>query len=676
MPHSIWSAFIPSSSASTSPSNSPRKDHSKRRLTRQRKLRYVTEDGLGLCPQSMPASPDDGSESRTPPRWFKSAVPLPLPLPELTSLPRNSNTNDNSSPTKDGPSIGECDPPSPPVSSETSQCHLSLKRFAATHSTVEKSTRDFDRGSCKSPMYSGRGFSKQLSVEEVQYDFRLNAPARSAPSSGLSSPVLSPQRFRVMDPFHSPSNASSSFKASHSDRITSSLQLSPTRVSRSLEHSPLQSPRSNNHPLNTGKHNTVLLQSHNKSLPEVGLDGNNTNVHPLPRPPGSSRPSQSPSVGQQMDKSYVTSSVKGQWKKGRLIGRGTYGSVYIATNSETGALCAMKEVDLVLDDPKGVECVRQLEQEIKVLQQLKHPNIVEYYGSEIIEDHFCIYLEYVHPGSINKYIHEHCRAMTESVVRHFTRHIVSGLAYLHSKKTVHRDIKGANLLVDAHGVVKLADFGLAKHLSGHAIDLSLKGSPYWMAPEVLQAVMRKDANPEHAFGVDIWSLGCTVIEMLTGKPPWSEFSGVQAMFNVLNRSPPIPGNLSSESKDFLECCFRRQPGDRPTAAMLLDHPFLRNSHEQNLATCQQVFCGMKLSENGKPQSQRYWTKQNKELMPIPSSMLMRKGELPYNSECLQSYPQVSDSGHSCRHSPRSTLEVLPTVTSPESNLTSHDMKPL
>lgn len=177
------------------------------------------------------------------------------------------------------------------------------------------------------PTYRSRGIPKQLNIEGVQCNFRLNGPARSAPTSGLSSPVLSPQRFKAMDLFHSPSDAS------HSDRITSSLQLSPTRVSRSLEHSPLQSPRSNNHPLNTGKHNTFVLQSHNKSLPEAGLDGNNTNVHRLPRPPGSSRPSQSPSVCQQMDKPYVTSSpVKGQWNKGKLIGRGTYGSVYIATN--------------------------------------------------------------------------------------------------------------------------------------------------------------------------------------------------------------------------------------------------------------------------------------------------------------------------------------------------------
>ncbi|MQL90593.1 hypothetical protein Taro_023185 [Colocasia esculenta] len=166
-----------------------------------------------------------------------------------------------------------------------------------------------------------------------------------------------------------------------------------------------------------------------------------------------------------------------------------------------------------------------LVKEINVLSQLKHPNIVQYYGSEIIDDCFYIYLEYIFPGSINKYVREHCGAITESIVRNFTRHILKGLAYLHSKKTMHRDIKGANLLVDSSGVVKLADFGMAKHLSGAKAVLSLKGTPYWMAPEVVQAMMCKDAG--YDLSVDIWSLGCTTIEMFTGKHPWDGYEGIE-----------------------------------------------------------------------------------------------------------------------------------------------------
>nr|CAB3498088.1 unnamed protein product [Digitaria exilis] len=206
----------------------------------------------------------------------------------------------------------------------------------------------------------------------------------------------------------------------------------------------------------------------------------------------------------------------------------------------TGALCAMKEVNIIPDDAKSIESLKQLEQEIKFLSQFKHENIVQYYGSETIDERFYIYLEYVHPGSI------------------------------------HKDIKGANLLVDINGVVKLADFGMAKHLSTAAPNLSLKGTPYWMAPEVVRATLDKSAGYDLA--VDIWSLGCTIIEMFTGKPPWSGLEGPAAMFKVLRTDPPIPDTLSPEGKDFLRCCFKRNPAERPTASKLLEHSFIQNSN--------------------------------------------------------------------------------------------------
>lgn len=130
-------------------------------------------------------------------------------------------------------------------------------------------------------------------------------------------------------------------------------------------------------------------------------------------------------------------SVAGQWQKGKLLGSGTFGCVYEATNRHTGALCAMKEVNIIPDDAKSAESLKQLEQEVKFLSQFKHENIVQYYGSDIIEDRFYIYLEYVHPGSINKYVKQHYGAMTESVIRNFTRHILRGLAFLHGQKIMH-----------------------------------------------------------------------------------------------------------------------------------------------------------------------------------------------------------------------------------------------
>nr|GMD98168.1 mitogen-activated protein kinase kinase kinase YODA [Ipomoea batatas] len=260
-----------------------------------------------------------------------------------------------------------------------------------------------------------------------------------------------------------------------------------------------------------------------------------------------------------------------RWKKGRLLGRGTFGHVYLGFNSESGEMCAMKEVTLFSDDAKSRESAQQLGQEIAVLSRLRHPNIVRYYGSEMVDDKLYIYLEYVSGGSIYKILQEYGH-LGEVAIRSYTQQILSGLAYLHGKSTVHRDIKGANILVDPNGRVKLADFGMAKHITGQSSPLSFKGSPYWMAPEVI-----KNANGCNR-AVDIWSLGCTVLEMATTKPPWSQYEGVAAMFKIGNSKelPAIPDHLSDEGKNFVRQCLQRNPHHRPTAAQLLDHPFVRN----------------------------------------------------------------------------------------------------
>ncbi|XP_073123336.1 mitogen-activated protein kinase kinase kinase 5-like isoform X2 [Henckelia pumila] len=599
---SLWSAFSSStsSSSSSSPSNPSLKskskssndifmnsrscDQSKKKLSRQSKLRYLTDDEVRLGRSSLdgsrswPVSPDSVSVPQTcGGHWSNSAVPQPLPLP-LPGVTFPSKQNDS--------------------------LHGSSAARNNLHRNLGKTTDDIAVRSYVYPTYrrSRRGLPQHLNVDTAQKDVQIHFPARSAPSSGYSSPILSPQRYKTVDLFNP------------SFHVTSALELEAStsdRISATPDHSPF---RSSSEAENLRSRESILIHSHN-----------NANVHPLPRPPAISRPS--PSTRHSMNKSDSLSG-KGPWQRGRLIGRGTYGSVYVATHCETGATCAVKEVEIVPDDPKCAECVKQLEQEIKFLKELKHPNIVQYFGSETIDDRLCIYLEYVHPGSINKYVREHCGAMTECIVRNFTRHILSGLAYLHGTKTIHRDIKGANLLVDASGVVKLADFGLAKHLTGHHIELSLKGTPHWMAPEVLQAVMRKDAHPELAYGVDIWSIGCTVIEMLTGKPPWSEHNGVQAMFNVLNRAPPIPETLSAEGKDFLQWCFQRKPEDRPSAVKLLEHPFLRSSQDQNHAGgFPQELSRMRVPEIQSPSG---WTRRNKDVVQPSSTPMIQQGKLPLN----------------------------------------------
>ncbi|KAE8689194.1 Mitogen-activated protein kinase kinase kinase YODA [Hibiscus syriacus] len=303
--------------------------------------------------------------------------------------------------------------------------------------------------------------------------------------------------------------------------------------------------------------------------------------HKLPLPPGSpTSPSASlPSISTRAcgvsENSHCTLS---KWRKGRLLGKGTFGHVYLGFNSESGQMCAIKEVRLVSDDRTSKESLKKLNQEINLLSQLSHPNIVRYYGSEPGEEALSVYLEYVSGGSIHKLLQEY-GAFKEPVIQNYTKQILSGLAYLHGRNTVHRDIKGANILVDPNGEIKLADFGMAKHITACGAMLSFKGSPYWMAPEV---VMNTNG---YNLAVDIWSLGCTILEMATSKPPWNQYEGVAAIFKIGNSKdmPEIPDHLSSEAKSFIRLCLQREPSTRPTALQLLDHPFIHDQATTRVA---------------------------------------------------------------------------------------------
>uniref|UniRef100_A0ACD6A211 Uncharacterized protein n=1 Tax=Avena sativa TaxID=4498 RepID=A0ACD6A211_AVESA len=280
-------------------------------------------------------------------------------------------------------------------------------------------------------------------------------------------------------------------------------------------------------------------------------------AHPLPLPPGTPCSS--------------SRSLHSQWKKGKLLGSGTFGQVYLGFNSEGGQMCAIKEVKVIADDSNSKECLRQLNQEMLLLNQLSHPNIVQYYGSELSTETLSVYLEFVSGGSIHKLLQEY-GPFGEAVLRNYSAQILSGLAYLHGRKTVHRDIKGANILVDPNGDIKLADFGMAKHISAYTSIKSFKGSPYWMAPEVIM-----NTNG-YSLSVDIWSLGCTILEMATARPPWSQYEGVAAIFKIGNSKdiPDIPDHLSSEAKSFLKLCLQRDPAARPTATQLLEHPWVKD----------------------------------------------------------------------------------------------------
>ncbi|KAJ0773357.1 putative mitogen-activated protein kinase kinase kinase STE-STE11 family [Helianthus annuus] len=240
----------------------------------------------------------------------------------------------------------------------------------------------------------------------------------------------------------------------------------------------------------------------------------------------------------------VRCSIK-NWQKGDFLGSGSFGTVYEGFN-EYGFFFAVKEVSLLDQGSQGKQSILQLEQviyellsssrvEIFLLSQFQHDNIVRYLGTDKDDGKLYIFLELVPKGSLANLYQKY--RLRDSQVSTYTRQILSGLSYLHDRNVVHRDIKCANILVDVSGSVKLADFGLAKATKLNDIK-SCKGTPYWMAPEVVNNKKNKGYGP----AADIWSLGCTVLEMLTGRVPYSHLEGVRIMFSCFNSALSFQNN--------------------------------------------------------------------------------------------------------------------------------------
>ncbi|KAK2465312.1 hypothetical protein APHAL10511_002666 [Amanita phalloides] len=275
------------------------------------------------------------------------------------------------------------------------------------------------------------------------------------------------------------------------------------------------------------------------------------------RPSTASKPSNSKSLN--------------DYQLGDCLGKGAFGQVYRALNWATGETVAVKEIQLT-NIPKAE--LGEIMSEIDLLKNLNHPNIVQYKGFVKTREFLYIILEFCENGSLHNIIKRFGK-FPENLVAVYISQVLEGLVYLHDQGVIHRDIKGANILTDKNGTVKLADFGVAsKATAGARKDDAVVGSPYWMAPEVIEQIGATTAS-------DIWSVGCVVIELLEGHPPYHNLSPMPALFRIVQDDcPPIPEGASPIVKDFLYHCFQKDCNLRISAKKLLRHPWMISARKQ------------------------------------------------------------------------------------------------
>ncbi|KAE8997101.1 hypothetical protein PF005_g21194 [Phytophthora fragariae] len=306
-------------------------------------------------------------------------------------------------------------------------------------------------------------------------------------------------------------------------------------------------------------------------------------------PTPSSRSSSSASAG---DNSPDTKTKR--WVRKEKIGQGAQGSIYRCEETKTGREVAVKVIWTRELPPPAVEAVKR---EVKTMKRLRHRHLVRYLqATEKKQSELRIYMEYAAGGSLSSRL-SRSGALPLMLVKRYTRQLCEALQYLHQNGIAHRDIKCANILLtapndssddDSRADVKLGDFGTFKVVGCASLVGGLKGTPHWMAPEVIrQQNMEDDGDHERWFRADVWSLGCAVLEMITGHSPWEQYSNpLTAMYQIVSseNTPTIPPDVPEETASFLKLCLQRNPEHRATITQLLAHPFVRNATENSTKT--------------------------------------------------------------------------------------------
>ena len=304
-----------------------------------------------------------------------------------------------------------------------------------------------------------------------------------------------------------------------------------------------------------------------------------------------SRATQSDTINCNSLSNFSSGIIPSRFKKGQVLGCGSSGTVYQIFAGDTGELLALKEVS-------RQDLIEVAEKEARLMSSLSdHPNVVRYRGMRVEETrplsgaserNLLVFLEWMPGGSVAQLINNY-GPLEEGVAKRMTGQILHGLDFLHRNKIIHRDVKGSNILLSANGNVKLGDLGSSKSFASSGgsgglvteeVAMSFKGSAFWISPEVIK-------SQGHTFSCDIYSLGCTILEMLSGRPPWvDETEGpLQALMLIATMDeaglaerlrPPLTS--SALCVDFIRQCTRLDPWKRPTALALLQHPWLATQH--------------------------------------------------------------------------------------------------